>query len=708
MSKFLAAHKQRAGRIVKQFLVTLNTAEGDSSSVELTWAEMQSHRLESVRIFHQNFVLGLIEASRGVASVCKDVLAGKSSDRRGSHHPSEEGVVATSTDADCSAAVTAYEDLYAMIAIVLPDYTEALVRALGIFFNVYEDAVRSGESGGGRNIGSHSPVATGKAGENPMGTSVREEHRQRWISFARQVQCSFFVMLLSDMILLIFVISQIITDCLYIDQEVESMRPKEADRQLPLFDPLSTAVLHVLEQHQDCVFDKHVRGFLAAVCDYVGVISTLTEVDFTPPSTTGPSAGTSSSKAILESTVSKVQSASCDLAATKPVEKVPVIPVVDTANEEDVADSLNEKMNLSVDGQLDPYSVVGSSAHGLSSSAGKANAAPSARRDALGGVAPVVSNPNTTAAAKALLNTRFSQSRTVMDDLVNLFFTLFHSVCDDAQSLVEISAASKQHHQMRQQQWRWEHNGADLPGHNSNTDLGEGVTAAHLLLWRYADAISSALESYCGAMRVAGCVSTSHSRYASGPTPGGESYSDHGLFMDGWSSSGKNAGAGSMEIYTEPQGWFGEDDAVGHLSDSGSDSSEHSLGSVTSSRSSRAAGGRSHRTRSKKKGTKILKSASSRFSSAAALHGGEDGFDSVSTAIVALVASNVLAKVMPGMIPKMENSLRAFGMSIAGTGGGGSTNNSSRIREKVTNRVSLASHMLLLAFVENRYIILLS
>jgi hypothetical protein len=72
---------------------------------------------------------------------------------------------------------------------------------------------------------------------NKEAIAIREEHRQRWISFARQV----------------------ITDCLYIDQEVESMRPSEADRQLPLFDPLSTAVLQVLEQHQECVFDKHVR-----------------------------------------------------------------------------------------------------------------------------------------------------------------------------------------------------------------------------------------------------------------------------------------------------------------------------------------------------------------------------------------------------------------------------------------------------------------
>ncbi len=47
-----------------------------------------------------------------------------------------------------STAIQAYEDLYAVIAIVLPDYTEALVRALGVFFHDYEEAVRSSDQNG--------------------------------------------------------------------------------------------------------------------------------------------------------------------------------------------------------------------------------------------------------------------------------------------------------------------------------------------------------------------------------------------------------------------------------------------------------------------------------------------------------------------------------------------------------------------------------
>ena len=191
VSKFLAAHKQRAARIVKQFVATLSadstflsSTEGSTDhDVPTTWAEIQTHRLDEVRIFHQNFVLGLIEATRGVAGVCKDISKPCSSPLRVGDGSSG----GRKNDNEDFTAVAVYEDLYAMIAIVLPDYTEALVRALGVFFHVYEEAVRSGESGGGRHAISeeqNSPTADGGAS---MGVSVREEHRQRWISFARQV-----------------------------------------------------------------------------------------------------------------------------------------------------------------------------------------------------------------------------------------------------------------------------------------------------------------------------------------------------------------------------------------------------------------------------------------------------------------------------------------------------------------------------------------
>lgn len=46
------------------------------------------------------------------------------------------------------------------------------------------------------------------------------------------------------------------------------------------------------------------------------------------------------------------------------------------------------------------------------------------------------------------------------------------------------------------------------------------------------------------------------------------------------------------------------------------------------------------------------------------------------------------------MISKMESSLRSFGMSSAGHGGG--------LKEKAIGRLTMSSHMLLLSFVENR------
>jgi hypothetical protein len=693
VSKFLAAHKQRCGRIVKQFVATLSlestppmavASAGEEAKAPPTWAETQSKRLETVRIFHQNFILGLIEATRGVASVCKDVSRG-STGRLSlhQHHPSEDGPAAAPSgggDGGEDVAVAVYEDLYAMIAIVLPDYTQALVRALGVFFHVYEEAVRSGDSGGGRHAGAemqHSPThrdtgggANGdRDGQHHMGTSIREEHRQRWISFARQV----------------------ITDCLYIDQEVDSTRPQQAERQLPLFDPLSLAVLRVLEQHQDCVFDKHVRGFLAAVCDYVGALSSLADVS---PSSDTDLAITikAEAKADLSSTVDKVKAAAAKKASNDKPLAVPA-----TTRAAATADGSDENKNeeLSVE-QLVAASLNEAGPDGeLGLSSGSASRG--GRRDST----PVpAANTNTAVAAKAMLSARFGQSKSILDDLVNLFFSLFHSVCDDAQSLVEISAAAKQHRQMRQQQWRQETHGDSSGGAG---DFNEGATAAHLLLWRYADAVAAALESYCGALRVAGCVSSAAAGGGMAAAHGSalDALSEHSLALEPWSSSGKNAGAGEMEIYTECNDPNDEDTGLG--SDSGSDASEHSSGgSLSSSRSARAAGSRTHRIRGRKTGKHGKSAATFRFSSQSfesSAHHSEGGYSSMATAVVSLLASNVLAKVLPGMVSRMENSLRAFGMSISG---GGSTTNSSRIRDKVTSRVSHASHMLLLAFIENR------
>lgn len=674
VSKFLAAHKSRAGRIVKQFLNTLSGDFVTTSSDGSTWAELQSKRLETVRLFHQNFVLGLIEATRGVASVCKDVSKG-SKGRLSMHQPSEESAEDKKGDGDAT-EVAVYEDLYAMIAIVLPDYTDALVRALGVFFHVYEEAVRSGETGGGRHHDQETQQSppVNRDAQHPMGTSIREEHRQRWISFARQV----------------------ITDCLYIDQEVDSMRPKEAERQLPLFDPLSMAVLHVLEQHQDCVFDKHVRGFLAAVCDYVGALSELTKVSPNSEADAIIQLPKSCPRTELGDIVALVRAASEKKTKAAKESAISNLSFPDSSNvsvESLVAASLGTSASMAADMHGSNHGA-GSDDHGMPGSSGKS------RRD----TPPASAASNTAVTAKKLLSSRFAQAKTIIDDLVNLFFSLFHNVCDDAQSLVEISAAAKQHRQLRQQQWRWESNGDSFPPVAATTDFSEGATAAHLLLWRYADAVSNTLEGYCGALRVAGCVTSSgigRGRQSIGASSHGlDIFGEHSQGLEPWSSSGKNAGAGAMEIYCEPTDYNDDTDVDGGLgSDSGSDTSEHSSGSLSNSRSARARGSRSHRSRRRK--SKSSKSSAFRFNSQTFVTAtaNEESFGTMTTAIVALLASKVLANVLPGMISRMESSLRAFGMSISG---GGSTSSSSRIRDKVTSRVSLSSHMLLLAFIENR------
>ncbi len=107
------------------------------------WVLIQTNRLDSVRIFHQNFVLGLIEAARGVSSVCRGIPFCN----QVHVHPSEETLPqrdARDENSSVSIAVQAYDDLYAVIAVVLPDYTDSLVKALHSFFDDYEEFVRTG------------------------------------------------------------------------------------------------------------------------------------------------------------------------------------------------------------------------------------------------------------------------------------------------------------------------------------------------------------------------------------------------------------------------------------------------------------------------------------------------------------------------------------------------------------------------------------
>jgi hypothetical protein len=285
---------------------------------------------------------------------------------------------------------------------------------------------------------------------------------------------------------------------------------------------------------------------------------------------------------------------------------------------------------------------------------------------------------STLSSIKTQLTIRMNQSKLIVDELVNLFYKLFHNVCDDAQSLVEISAATKQHRMQRQQQWGWRSSQGDVLHGNSFSATSPG----NLLMWRFADSISSMLESYCLATRVAGCAPANAS-------------------ADVDRSGGEYAiGSDNCEIYKELDmmvsvGDAGNSDAV---SDSDSDRSERSSGLRSRSNRSRANGAsktgrRSKRSRQNSTDDKSLRrkqrnrQALAQFSTNANL-----------VSIAALLSAHVLAKVIPSMLQQMEASLRAFGMSSASSGNAGAG-----IRERVTSRISLASHMLLLAFVENRW-----
>ncbi|CAE7800939.1 unnamed protein product, partial [Symbiodinium microadriaticum] len=78
-----------------------------------------------VRTFHQSLMVGLIESSKGVREVFSD-------EERSPDHVNAEEKSATMSLA------TAYDELQAMISIVMPEYLKCITKVLNEFFGRYD------------------------------------------------------------------------------------------------------------------------------------------------------------------------------------------------------------------------------------------------------------------------------------------------------------------------------------------------------------------------------------------------------------------------------------------------------------------------------------------------------------------------------------------------------------------------------------------
>jgi hypothetical protein len=138
IDKFLAAHKYRSQRMIKTFLQDIDNitkrsghtshsnSDNDKSDNILTVAH--------VRTFHQSLIVGLIEASKGAREIFSDTTSKFSNE----HNES-------TNSKDSFSLTSAYDDLQAMIGLVIPDYLKCISKSLKMFFVRYDEGYAEAE-----------------------------------------------------------------------------------------------------------------------------------------------------------------------------------------------------------------------------------------------------------------------------------------------------------------------------------------------------------------------------------------------------------------------------------------------------------------------------------------------------------------------------------------------------------------------------------
>jgi hypothetical protein len=233
----------------RQEIDTAITARASSTSPGLLTPSPLS--VGNIRTFHQNLMVGLIETSKGIREMFQDNKSYKvfiPIEQNG------EGFTMTLGGA--------YDELQAMLGIVIPDYIHCILKPLREFFAHY-DRIMALKDTGQLSTSSSSLSVTETNTDTDTDTEMSkkenseniipmiEEERAVWIALTRQI----------------------ILDCQYLDSGTEACRPMECDPSLPHADGVAESILNTLDQHFDNLFDKKLAvlktSILKAIPEFV-------------------------------------------------------------------------------------------------------------------------------------------------------------------------------------------------------------------------------------------------------------------------------------------------------------------------------------------------------------------------------------------------------------------------------------------------------
>lgn len=262
IEKFLNAHKTRSMAMIRTYSSELDKTNNSCMSVAAT------------RTFHQSLIVALIEASKGVREIFESSSATTGAFDTSSETCSEEEMRSQ-----------AYDELQAMIGIVIPEYSRCISGVLKAYFCQYEL-----ES-------SKIDASCAKRDETEDDTSksrAMEEEKSMWIALTRQI----------------------ILDCQYLDAAAEACRPASCDAVLPHADGVAECLLHILDSNLDVTFDRFTRRFLREVQRSVPEIVALNHIKREAPVTDAVDSSFESRNAMLLGRMARAKTILESLSAT--------------------------------------------------------------------------------------------------------------------------------------------------------------------------------------------------------------------------------------------------------------------------------------------------------------------------------------------------------------------------------------------------------
>ena len=309
MDKFLTSHKRRSLQMIKQFMHERDTAKDQTTlSLSITCCSCGSDTaaaaaaaaavtvtgvlsVTTVRAFHQSVMVGLIESSNGVSEMfsTKDKSQLSVTATTGAATGAATGA-GGSAGTNTMTASMAYDELQAMIGIVLPEYIQCMTSALVGFFKSYSDAFRAHQEAMAQiaqeqmvsqlksDLTQHETISEGEEEDEEDGEDGDEDNsnggerdRDRASSTTREEDSekqlklatirSTFKKANDDRLSWIALTRQVILHCQYLDSGTESVKPAHCDASLPHADAVAEAVLSILDSHFNTLFEGHMQFF---------------------------------------------------------------------------------------------------------------------------------------------------------------------------------------------------------------------------------------------------------------------------------------------------------------------------------------------------------------------------------------------------------------------------------------------------------------